>query len=76
MEHELSGDLTQAIRLSREGLAAAIELDMPYEEALAHRQLARLLPDSDRARDGELARARELFGKMAAKYDLNATDAA
>lgn len=76
VEHELLGDLPQAVRLSREGLAAALELQMPYEEALAHRQLARLLPDGDRARDGELARARELFGQMAAKYDLNATDAA
>jgi len=64
------------VRLSREGLAAAIQLEMPYEEALAHRQLARLLPDGDRSRDGELARARELFGKMAAKYDLHATDVA
>lgn len=76
VENELSGNLSQAVRLSREGLAAAIALDMPYEEALAHRQLARLLPDGDRNRDSELARARELFGKMAAKYDLHATDAA
>lgn len=75
VEYELAGDMAQAVRLSREGLAAAIQLDMPYEEALAHRQLARLLPDGDRSRDGELARARELFGKMAAKYDLGAIDA-
>ncbi|MEI9895435.1 MAG: hypothetical protein WDN28_16490 [Chthoniobacter sp.] len=55
VEHELAGDMTQAVRLSREGLAAALQLEMPYEEALAHRQLARLLPDGDRHRDGELA---------------------
>ncbi|EDY18078.1 adenylyl cyclase class-3/4/guanylyl cyclase [Chthoniobacter flavus Ellin428] len=76
VENELSGNASRAIRLSREGLAVAIQLDMPYEEALAHRQLARLLPDGDRNRDSELARARELFGKMAAKYDLHATEAA
>jgi tetratricopeptide (TPR) repeat protein len=75
VENELSGDLNQAIRLSREGLAAAIQLEMPYEEALAHRQLARLLPVDDRNRDSELAQAREIFGRLAAKYDLHATDA-
>ena len=76
VEHELSGDLAQAVRLSREGLAAALNLQMPYEEALAHRQLARLLPANDRNRDLELARAREIFGKLAASYDLGATDSA
>ncbi len=75
VERELSGDPLRAIQLTREGLAVAIRLRMPYEEALAHRQLARLLPSGDRTRDGELARARALFAKMAANYDLLATDA-
>jgi tetratricopeptide (TPR) repeat protein len=74
VERELSGDLSQAIRLSREGLATAIRLRMPYEEALAHRQLARLLPASDRSRDGELTKARDLFAQLAARYDLSATE--
>jgi class 3 adenylate cyclase/tetratricopeptide (TPR) repeat protein len=76
VEHELSGDMAQAVRLSREGLSAALNLQMPYEEALAHRQLARLLPANDRNRDLELARAREIFGRLAASYDLGATDSA
>jgi tetratricopeptide (TPR) repeat protein len=75
VERELSGDMAQAIRLSREGLVAATRLRMPYEEALAHRQLARLLPSGDRAREGELTKARDLFGRLAAKYDLTATEA-
>jgi class 3 adenylate cyclase/tetratricopeptide (TPR) repeat protein len=74
IENELSGDMAQAVRLSREGLSAALNLQMPYEEALAHRQLARLLPANDRNRDLELARAREIFGRLAASYDLGATD--
>jgi class 3 adenylate cyclase/tetratricopeptide (TPR) repeat protein len=74
VEHELSGEMPEALRLSRNGLDAAKALEMPYEKALAHRQLARLLPSGDRARDGELALAREIFGRLAAKYDLNATD--
>ncbi len=75
VERELSGDLREAIRLSREGLATAARLDMPYERALAHRQLARLLPRDDQTRAGELAQARELFAGLAAKYDLAAIDA-
>ena len=75
-QYLLSVSMAQTISLSREGLPAAILLDMPYEDALAHCQRALLMTDGDRARVGELARARELFGKMAAKYDLNATDAA
>lgn len=74
-ECELAGDLPQAIRLSRDALAAADRLRMPYEQALAHRQLGRLLPAGDRRRDGELVRARELFSQLAATYDLGATEA-
>lgn len=75
VERELSGDMAQAVRPSREGLTAAIRLRMPYEEALAHRQLARLLPAGDRSRDGERAKARDLFASLAARYDLTATEA-
>ncbi len=75
VERELSGDLPQAIRLSWQGLVAATQLRMPYEEALAHRQLARLLPAGDRSRDGELTKARDLFARLAAKYDLSAIEA-
>jgi class 3 adenylate cyclase/tetratricopeptide (TPR) repeat protein len=74
-ERELSGDTRKAVRLSRDALAAAIQLQMPYEEALAHRQLARLLPEGDRSRQGELVKARDLFSRLAAKYDLGATEA-
>jgi hypothetical protein len=34
-----------------------------------------LLPASDRTREGELSKARDLFARLAAKYDLSATDA-
>lgn len=75
VERELSGDLSQAFSLSCDGLRTATQLRMPYEEALAHRQIARLLPAGDRNKDGELVKARNLFAQMAAKYDLGAMDA-
>lgn len=72
-ESELAGDTAAAIKLTRRGLASAIELGMPYEEALARRQFARLLPAGDQRREGELEKALALFRKVAAAYDVQAT---
>lgn len=74
-ERELSGDPRRAASLTRHAVAAAARLQMPYEEALAHRQLARLLPEGNKSREGELGKARDLFSRLAAKYDLRATNA-
>jgi tetratricopeptide (TPR) repeat protein len=73
VERELSADAGKAVRLAREGLAMATQLQMPYEEALAHRLLARLLPPNDRSKADAHDKAMNLFSRLAAKYDLNAT---
>jgi tetratricopeptide (TPR) repeat protein len=74
-ERELSGDHRRAVSLTRHAVAAAARLRMPYEEALAHHQLARLLPEGDRSREGALGNARALFSRLAAKHDLHAANA-
>jgi predicted ATPase/class 3 adenylate cyclase len=74
-ERELSGDPGRAVILTRHAVATAVRLRMPYEEALARRQLARLLPEEDASRDTEIKKARDLFSRLAAKYDLLATNA-
>jgi hypothetical protein len=74
-ERELSGDSWRAASLTRHAIAAASRLEMPYEEALAHRQLARLLPEGDKSRESALGKARDLFSRLAAKHDLRATNA-
>lgn len=72
-ESELAGETAAAIKLTRRGLAGAIDLGMPYEEALARRQFARLLPAGDQRRESELEQALALFRKVAAAYDIKAT---
>jgi hypothetical protein len=72
-ESELSRDLSTAVKLTRRGLSTAIKLEMPYEEALARRQFARLLPEGDQRRESELEKALALFRKVAATYDIKAT---
>ena len=74
-ESELAGDIAAAVKLTRRGLAIAIELAMPYEEALARRQFASLLPAGDQRRESELAQALDIFRKVAAAYDVEATTA-
>jgi class 3 adenylate cyclase len=50
-EFEISGNLQAALRATKKSLACAIRLGMPYEEALGRRQLAQLLPATDRSGD-------------------------
>ena len=62
-------------RRSWEGaLAAAGQLDMPYEQALALRELGRRAPLAIE-RDERLARAAELFRRLGAAADLAETEA-
>ena len=63
-----------AAQLDKRARQLAATKGRTYEEALAHRQIARLLPAGDRSRDGELSKARDLFSRLAAKYDLGAID--
>jgi tetratricopeptide (TPR) repeat protein len=74
-ERDISGDHHRSVILTREAVVVAVRLQMPYEEALALRQLAHLLPEGDKARESALRQAREIFSRLAAKHDLHATNA-
>ena len=71
----LLGKPERALRYSRQSLAAALHLPMPYEEALARRQIGRLLPAGDPERAEQLNKAKELFLQLDADYDLKVTQA-
>jgi tetratricopeptide (TPR) repeat protein len=72
---ELEGDAARALRDSRRALEVAERMEMPYEAALAHRQVGRLLPTGDSGRGESLDRARGLFAEMKAAYDLRVVEA-
>lgn len=63
------GRQSRALRLWRKSLAAAERYRMPYEQALAHAELARRLPAADPAAAGHRSRARELFTRVGAVAD-------
>jgi hypothetical protein len=68
--HWLAGKPARATRAWQASLAAAARLEMPYDEALAHYELGRHLPDADPGREEHLARACEIFERLGAAYDL------
>lgn len=72
---QLAGNIEAALRESRESLQLAKQLGMPYEEALAHRQIAALLPARDGRRASEVEQALELFERLSTRYDLGLTAA-
>jgi tetratricopeptide (TPR) repeat protein len=74
-EKQLAGNVEAALRESRESLQLAKQLDMPYEQALAHRQIAALLPARDARRSNELEQALHLFERLSTRYDLGLTAA-
>jgi class 3 adenylate cyclase len=74
-EKLLAGDVKAALQESRESLQLAKQLEMPYEQALAHRQIAELLPESDARRSDELDHAQQLFERLSTRYDLGLTAA-
>jgi class 3 adenylate cyclase/tetratricopeptide (TPR) repeat protein len=74
-EKQLAGDVEAALRESRESLQLAKQLGMPYEQALAHRQIAALLPQRDGRRSNELEHALQLFERLSTRYDLGLTAA-
>jgi class 3 adenylate cyclase/tetratricopeptide (TPR) repeat protein len=68
------GHPARARRSWESALAAAGQLDMPYEQALALRELGRRAPLAIE-RDERLARAAELFRRLGAAADLAETEA-
>ncbi|MGH2593434.1 MAG: AAA family ATPase [Anaerolineae bacterium] len=72
----LAGKHSKAMKMWQDSLTRAQELNMPHEEAQARYEVGRHLPETDPMRAEHLARARELFAKMGAKYDLALVEAA
>jgi class 3 adenylate cyclase len=72
-ELEISGDRPAAVKATIKSLATSMRLGMPYEEALARRQLARLLPDADPRKSDELKQALGLFARLATEGEFQAT---
>jgi hypothetical protein len=63
-ELEISGGTQTALRATNKSLACALRLGMPYEEALARRQLGKLLPAADPQKSHQLKQALALFSRL------------
>ena len=72
----LAGRRGRAQRLWRRALTSATQLDMPYEEGLAHYQIGSHLDANDAERAVHLEAAREIFGRIQAARALAAVDLA
>jgi TPR repeat protein len=72
-EFEISGDHSAALQATIKSLASAVRLGMPYEEALARRQLAQLLPAADPRKSDELKKALDWFSRLASQGEYEAT---
>jgi class 3 adenylate cyclase/tetratricopeptide (TPR) repeat protein len=68
--YSLLGSRRQAIRAWKKSLAWAESHRMPFEQAEAHAELAMHLPPSDPTQALHLAKARELFTRIGARYNL------
>jgi class 3 adenylate cyclase len=73
--HRLNADINAALRSAQAGLRLAQQLQMPYEQALAHREIASLLPAQDSRRTQEVDAALALFEQLRTRYDLSLTTA-
>jgi hypothetical protein len=74
----LDGRSRRARRAWKKGLAAAGpgRLGMPHDEALLHYEIGRHAASGDPARRDHLLRAREVFARLGATYDLGRVDKA
>jgi len=72
----LAGHRGRALSLWRRALATATQLDMPYEQGLAHYEIGRHLDPNDSDRAVHLEAAREIFGRVQAAGALSAVDLA
>ena len=66
----LAGKRGKAHKAWRKSLAHAKNLDMPYEQGLAHFEIGRHLPASDTGREEHLQHAIDIFGQLDAAWDL------
>jgi hypothetical protein len=66
----LSGKSRRAGRCWRKALAAALRLGMPYDEGLTQYEIGRHARPDAPARREHLSRARDIFARLGAAYDL------
>src|SRR5262249_49391564 len=66
----LDGKAEQARASAEQAVKEGQRLQMPFDEGIAHYQLARFLPSGDDKRKVHLERAAELFGTLGAVWDL------
>lgn len=66
----LSGDLDDARKAWQKSLSTAEQLTMPYEQALAHYEIARHLDTQNPVRQEHVTRAAEIFARLGAIYQL------
>ena len=71
----LRGHKGRAQKLWQQGLAAAQQQGMPYEEGLLCYEIGCHLPMGEPARQEYLERARGIYGRLQAAYDLAQVDA-
>ncbi len=76
LAHWLAGRSRRARRAWRCSLEAATRLHMPYEEALAHYEIGRHLPQGDPIRQRHLDSACEIFTRLGAYSRLASAQAA
>jgi tetratricopeptide (TPR) repeat protein len=67
---EMKGNTAKALQLFRKGLTSAQAQQLPYDEALLHYELARMLPASDPKRAQHLEKCLAMFDQLDASYDL------
>lgn len=68
--HWLCGRKTRAARSWRQGLYVSERMEMPYEKAIIHFEIARHAADDEPTRTLHLAKASELFTRLEAADDL------
>jgi class 3 adenylate cyclase/tetratricopeptide (TPR) repeat protein len=66
----LSGKYRQAQKNWEKSLALAEDLEMPYEQALAHYEIGRHLNDGDPGRKQHLEQAADIFSQLDAAWNL------
>jgi hypothetical protein len=70
LAHHLAGRQHLAKNSWYRGLELAESLAMPFEAGLLHSTIGRHLDPADPARRGHLDRARDIFGRLGARWDL------
>ena len=72
----LAGRKGRALRMWRRALTSATQLDMPFEQGLAHYEIGRHTDPSDPERTAHLEAAREILARIHASHALAARDLA